>query len=110
MGAAIDERVYPPVAGWDGDDTEANPSYPEYGCRGGAFCDVCPRWRCKRCRRLRPWCFGAAGAHGGWCDDCFAKHLRRKRCRTCGEARRPRSAWRSRRMKRPGRRLRQERR
>ncbi len=87
--AVIEERVHPPLIGWYDGSTEAKALYPGDGCRIGPDCNVCPRYRCDRCRRLRPWCFGAADGHGNWCDACWSSHLRKAPCPRCGEAKDP---------------------
>jgi len=43
---------------------------------GGAICGESPLgpmlYRCATCRRLVPWCFGAADDRPDECDDCWA--------------------------------------
>jgi len=59
--------------------------YPPWGCTARARCVACPKFRCRRCGKQRPWCLGADGPHPEWCDICwYARHRKSKPpCRTC---------------------------
>lgn len=45
--------------------------YPARGCYGNALCPVCPKFKCSRCKKQRPWCHGASDERPSWCDTCW---------------------------------------
>jgi hypothetical protein len=55
-------------------------AYPPPGCSGRWNCAACRKagmvFKCKSCKRQRPWCIGATDRHPGCCDICRCRRHR----------------------------------
>lgn len=64
---------------------EMSEKYPPQGCTGRVNCKACPKagftFKCRKCKRNRPWCYGHGGEKPSWCDGCWYKWHRSRETR-----------------------------